>query len=329
MKAIRVHATGGPDVMRLEDVPVPAPGPGQVLVRVEAAGVNFVDVYQRKGLYPVSLPFTPGREAAGVVERTGEGVTTCRPGDRVVAESLIGGYAEYALAAAERVVLLPDKIASRLAAAVILQGLTAHYLAISTYPLRPGDTCLVHAAAGGVGLLLCQIASRRGARVIGTVSTEEKARLAREAGAHEVILYTKDDFQTETRRITDGAGVQVVYDSVGHTTFLKGLDCLAPRGLMALYGQSSGPVGPFDPQLLNQKGSLFLTRANLAHYVSTRPELLQRTAELFGWVADGSLAVRIGREFPLAAAAEAHTELEARRTTGKVLLDIHQSPDRS
>jgi NADPH2:quinone reductase len=250
----------------------------------------------------------------------GEGVSTCRPGDRVAFESLDGGYAEYALAAAERVVPLPREVGSRVGAAVMLQGLTAHYLASSTYPLRPGDTCLVHAAAGGVGLFLCQIARRLGARVIGTVSTEEKAHLAREAGAHEIIFYTRDDFQAETKRLTGGAGVQVAYDSVGRTTFLKGLDCLAPRGMMVLYGQSSGPVGTFDPQLLNQKGSLFLTRPTLAHYVATRPELLRRAEELLGWVADGSLAVRIGLELPLAAAAEAHTELEARRTTGKILL---------
>jgi NADPH2:quinone reductase len=320
VKAIRVHATGGPDVLRLEEVPVPVPAAGQVVIRVEAAGVNFVDVYHRQGLYSVSLPFTPGREAAGVIERVGEGVTTCRAGDRVASESLIGGYAEYALAGAERVVPLPQEISSRVGAAVLLQGLTAHYLAFSTYPLRSGDTCLVHAAAGGVGLLLCQIASRLGARVIGTVGTEEKARLALAAGAHEVILYTRDDFQAETRRITGGAGVQVVYDSVGRTTFLKGLDCLAPRGMMVLCGQSSGPVEPFDPQLLNQKGSLFLTRPTLAHYVLTRTELLERTEQLLGWVADGSLAVRIGLEAPLAAAAEAHAQLEARRTTGKVLL---------
>jgi NADPH2:quinone reductase len=320
VRAIRVHATGGPEVLRLEEVPVPVPDAGQIVIRVEAAGVNFVDVYHRKGLYSVSLPLTLGREAAGVVERVGEGVSDCRPGDRVASESLIGGYAEYALAAAERVVPLPPGVTSRIGAAVILQGLTAHYLATSTYPLRSGDTCLVHAAAGGLGLLLCQIASRLGARVIGTASTEEKARLALEAGAHQVILYTRDDFQVETRRITGGAGVQVVYDTVGRTTFLKSLDCLAPRGMMVLCGQSSGPVEAFDPQLLNQKGSLFLTRPNLAHYVLTRAELLQRAQELLGWVADGSLVVRIGLELPLAAAAEAHAKLEARRTTGKVLL---------
>ncbi len=320
MKAIRVHTTGGPEVLRLEEVPVPVPGAGQIIVRVEAAGVNFVDVYHRKGLYPAALPFTPGREAAGVVERVGEGVTTCRVGDRVASESLIGGYAEYALAEAERVVPLPDEVGSRVGAAVLLQGLTAHYLAISTYPLRSGDTCLVHAAAGGVGLLLCQIASRLGARVIGTVSTEEKARLALEAGAHEVTLYTRDDFPVETKRLTRGAGVQVVSNSVVPKTLKKKLDCLAARGVMVLFGQSSGPVGALDPQLLNQKGSLFLTRPTLAHYVLTRAELVQRTEELLGWVADGSLSVRIGLETPLAAAAEAHIELEARRTTGKILL---------
>jgi len=320
VKAIRVHTSGGPEVLRVEEVSVPEPGPGQVVIRVEAAGVNFIDVYQRKGLYPTPLPFTPGREVAGIVERVGDGVTTCRAGDRVVSENLAGGYAEYALAAAERVVPLPDGIGSRLGAAAMLQGLTAHYLATDTYPLHAGDTCLVHAAAGGVGLLLCQIARRLGARVIGTVGTEEKARMAREAGAHEVILYTRDDFEAETKRLTGGAGVQVVYDSVGRTTFLKGLDCLATRGMMVLYGQSSGPVAPLDPQLLNQKGSLFLTRPTLAHYLLTREALLQRAEEVLGWVANGSLIVRIGREFALAAAAEAHTELEGRRTTGKVLL---------
>jgi NADPH2:quinone reductase len=320
VKAIRAHATGGADVLRVEDMPEPESGPGQVVIRVQAAGVNFTDVYHRSGLYPVPLPFTLGREAAGVVERVGEGVTTCRPGDRVASESVIGGYAEYALVSADRVVPIPDGISPRVAAAIMLQGVTAHYLAFDTYPLRPGDTCLIHAAAGGVGLLLCQIARRLGARVIGTAGTREKARLAREAGAGEVILYVEEDFQEATRRMTGGAGVQVVYDSVGRTTFLKGLDCLVPRGMMVLYGQSSGPVAPLDPQLLNQKGSLFLTRPTLAHYVSTRAELLRRADELFRWVADGSLSVRIGREFPLARAAEAHNELEARRTSGKVLL---------
>jgi NADPH2:quinone reductase len=320
VKAIRVETPGGPEVLRIADVPIPEPGPGQLLIRVEAAGVNFVDVYHRKGLYKLALPFTPGREAAGVVERIGEGVATARPGDRVVSETAVGTYAEYAVVAADRGVPLPDGVDSRLAAAVMLQGLTAHYLAYSTYPLKPGDTCLVHAAAGGVGLLLCQIASRIGARVIGTAGSEAKARLAREAGAAEVILYNEVDFREETKRLTGGAGVQVVYDSVGRTTFLKGLDCLVPRGMMVLYGQSSGPVEPFDPQLLNQKGSLFLTRPTVAHYVATRSELLRRAEELLGWVRDGSLRVRIDREFPLASAAEAHAELEGRKTTGKVLL---------
>ncbi|HEU4955975.1 MAG TPA: quinone oxidoreductase [Gemmatimonadales bacterium] len=320
MKAIRVHHTGGPEVLRLEDVPTPEPGPGQLLVRIEAAGVNFVDIYHRTGLYKVQLPFTPGREGAGVVERVGQGVTTARPGDRVVTESAVGTYAEYAIIAAERAVPVPDELDASLAAAAMLQGLTAHYLAYSTFPLKPEHTCLVHAAAGGLGLLLCQVASRIGARVIGTAGTEAKAQLAREAGASEVILYNETDFVEETKRLTGGAGVQVVYDSVGRTTFLKGLDCLAPRGMMVLCGQSSGPVEPFDPQLLQYKGSLFVTRPTLAHYVASRGELLRRTEEVMGWVKDGSLRVRIDRRLPLAAAAEAHAALEGRRTTGKVLL---------
>lgn len=320
MRAIRVHAVGGPEVLTLEEVPVPTPGPGQVLVKVEAAGVNFIDVYHRIGLYKVSMPVTLGREAAGTVERVGEGVTTCRPGDRVVSETAVGAYAEYTLVPAERVVPVPDRVTSAQAAAVLLQGTTAEYLTRSTYPLRRGDTCLVHAAAGGVGLLLCQLARGAGARVIGTVSTEEKAALARRAGADEVILYSSQDFLAEVKRLTEGAGVQVVYDSVGRTTFTKGLDCLAPRGMMVLYGQSSGPVEPLDPQVLNQKGSLFLTRPTLAHYTRTRSELLERAGTVLHMVAGGSLEVRIDREFPLAAAADSHRELEGRRTTGKVLL---------
>jgi NADPH:quinone reductase len=320
VQAIRVHRFGGPEVLQVEDVPIPDPGPGEALVKVEAAGINFVDVYHRAGLYPGQLPLTLGREAAGTVERVGAGVTTCRPGDRVACETMRGAYAQYAVAAADRLVPVPDEVSSRLAAAVLLQGMTAHYLAYATYRLASGDTCLVHAAAGGLGLLLCQIASRIGARVIGTVSTEEKAALAREAGAHAVILYTKADFLDEVRRLTGGAGVQVVYDSVGRTTFLKGLDCLARRGMMVLCGQSSGPVEPFDPQLLNAKGSLFVTRPTLAHYTATRAELLERAGEVLRWVAEGALEVRIGGDFPLARAADAHRELEARRTTGKVLL---------
>lgn len=320
MHAIRVYQVGGPEVLRYESVERPSPGRGQALVRVQAAGINFIEVYQRTGRYKVALPFTPGSEAGGEVVEIGDGVSEVKVGDQVASQNLAGSYAEYALAAAERLVRLPAGVTPRAGAAVMLQGMTAHYLACSTFPLAAGHTCLVHAAAGGVGLLLCQIAKRRGARVIGTVSTGEKAALAREAGADEVILYTQEDFATETRRLTAGAGVQVVYDSVGRTTFAKSLDCLAPRGMMVLYGQSSGPVEPVDPQVLAQKGSLFLTRPTLAHYVATQTELLERASVLLGWVADGSLKVRIGHEFPLAAAAEAHTELEARRTTGKVLL---------
>ncbi len=318
--AIRVHQTGGPEVLRYECVERPSPGRGQALVQVEAAGINFIEVYQRTGRYQVALPFTPGSEAGGKVVEIGDGVSEVKVGDQVASQSFAGSYAEYALAPAERLVRLPVGVTPRVGAAVLLQGMTAHYLACSTFPLTPGHTCLVHAAAGGVGLLLCQMAHRRGARVIGTVSTEEKAALAREAGANEVILYTQQDFATETRRLTGGAGVQVVYDSVGRTTFSGSLDCLAPRGMMVLYGQSSGPVEPVDPQVLAQKGSLFLTRPTLAHYAATKAELLERALAVLGWVADGSLEVRIGHEFPLAAAAEAHTELEARRTTGKVLL---------
>ena len=320
MQAIRVHHTGGPEVLRHERVNRPSPGPGQALVKVDAAGVNFIEVYQRTGRYNVSLPFTPGSEAGGTVAEIGQGVSSVKVGDRVVSHGFAGSYAEYSLAPADRLISLPDGVTTRLGAAVMLQGMTAHYLACSTFPLGPGHTCLVHAAAGGVGLLLCQIARSRGARVIGTVSTEEKAALAREAGAHEVILYTKQDFVSETKRLTGGVGVEVVYDSVGHTTFAKGLDCLRPRGMMALYGQSSGPVEPIDPQILNQKGSLFLTRPTLGHYVATREELIERASTILGWVLGGRLKVRIGREFPLAEAAEAHSELEGRRTTGKVLL---------
>ena len=320
MQAVRVRHTGGPEVLRYERVERPSPGAGQALVKVDAAGVNFIEVYQRVGRYQVPLPFTPGSEAGGTVVEIGPGVSSVQVGERVASQNFAGSYAEFALAPADRLIPLTGTVSTRLGAAVLLQGMTAHYLACSTFPLAPGHVCLVHAAAGGVGLLLCQIARLRGARVIGTVSTDEKAALAREAGAHDVILYTQQDFQAETMRLTGQGGVDVVYDSVGRTTFAKGLDCLAPRGMMVLYGQSSGPVDPFDPQTLNQKGSLFLTRPSLGHYVATRAELLERASAVLGWVADGTLKVRIGREFPLAAAAEAHRELEARRTTGKVLL---------
>ena len=320
MKAIRVHKPGGPEVLRLEDVPDRAAGSGEALVRLEAIGVNFIEVYQRMGLYPVAPPFTPGGEGAGTVVAIGAGVTNVRVGDRVASQELRGAYAELATAAADRLVPLPTGIDFRTGAAAMLQGMTAHYLATSTRPVGPGDWCLVHAAAGGVGLLLCQIASRRGARVIGTVSTAEKEALAREAGATEVIRYTERDFVAEVRRITGGDGVQVVYDSVGKTTFEGSLDCLARRGMMVLFGQSSGPVPPFDPQILNRKGSLFLTRPSLGAYVATRDELMARASEVLGWIGDGSLKVRIDRSYPLADASEAHRSLEARATMGKVLL---------
>ena len=320
MKAIRVHHHGGADVLRYEDIPTPRPGPGQVLVRVEAAGLNFIDVYERTGLYQVELPRTLGVEAAGTVTEVGPNVTDFAPGDRVAYTLVPGAYAEYAVVPADRVVRVPSGVTTKQAAAAILQGMTAHYLASSTHQLRPGETCLVQAAAGGLGLLLCQVAKLRGARVIGTVSTEAKAELARAAGADEVILYTQQDFELEVKRLTGGAGVQVVYDSVGKTTFLKGLNCLARLGIMVLCGQSSGPVEPIDPQVLHRKGSLFLTRPSLGHYIATRDELVARANEVFGWIADGRLAVRIDREYPLSEAAAAQRALEGRQTTGKVLL---------
>ena len=320
MKLVRVHAHGGAEVLQVEEAEVPHAGPGQALLRIEAVGVNFIEIYHRTGLYKLPLPFTPGTEAAGTVEAVGPGVTTVRPGDRVASINVLGAYAEYALAPAERLVPLPDRVSTRQAAAVMLQGMTAQYLTTSTFPLERGQACLVHAAAGGVGLLLCQIAKRAGARVIATVSTEAKAALAREAGADDVILYTQADFETEVKRLTAGAGVHVIFDSVGRTTFAKGLNCLVPRGMMVLFGQSSGPVEPFDPQVLSQKGSLFLTRPTVAHYTATRAELLERAGQVLGLAASGALAVRIGRELPLTQAAEAHRDLEGRRTTGKLLL---------
>ena len=320
MKAVRVRQHGGPEVLRLETVPEPTPGPGEALVRLESIGVNCIDCYFRKGQYKTTLPYTPGSEGAGVVVAIGSGVTDVAVGDRVASQNFLGAYAELSLARADRLVVLPDGLESRDGAAAMLQGMTAHYLAASTHTLQAGDCCLVHAAAGGVGLLLCQIARRHGAFVIGTVSTPEKAALARDAGANETINYTKQDFVAEVKRITGGVGVQVVYDSVGATTFLKGLDCLAPRGMMALFGQSSGPVDAIDPQVLNQKGSLFLTRPTLGHYVATPAELRWRAGEVLGWIRDGSLRLRIDRDLPLARAADAHRALEARETTGKVLL---------
>ena len=320
MNAIRVHQTGGADVLQLEEMPEPVAGPGEAVVKLEAIGVNYIEVYQRTGLYPLPVPFVPGREGAGIVTAIGKGVTLVKVGDRVVSESLNGAYAEFATVQADRLVVLPDGVDIRTAAAMMLQGLTAHYLATSTYKLTRGDSCLVHAAAGGVGLLLCQIASRIGATVIGTTSTADKAALAREAGARDVILYTEQDFLAEVKRLTNGRGVQVVYDSVGKTTFDKSLDCLTMRGMLVLYGASSGPVPPLDPQILSRKGSLFLTRPTLVNYVATRDELLARAHEVLDWVRSGKLQVRIGQTFPLKDAAAAHRALEGRHTTGKTIL---------
>jgi NADPH:quinone reductase len=320
VKAIRVHRIGDPEVLELEEVAEPNPGPGEAVVAIEAIGVNFVEIYHRRGLYSTPLPFTPGGEGAGRIVAVGEGVTAVRPGDRVASVNLQGAYAELARVPAERLVLLPDALETGTAAALMLQGITAHYLATSTFPLSEGVWCLIHAAAGGVGLLLSQIARARGARIIGTVSTPEKAALARAAGVHEVVLYTRQDFVSEVRRITGGRGVSVVYDSVGKTTFDGSLSSLAPRGMLVLFGQSSGPVPPFDPQLLNTRGSLYLTRPTLAHYVATSDELRARTRELFQWLEIGRLSVRVDRTYPLAEAAAAHRALESRGTTGKVLL---------
>jgi NADPH2:quinone reductase len=321
MKAIRIHQTGGPEVLTYEEVPDPRPDEGQAVVRVEAAGLNFVDVYFRTGLYKgPALPFVPGQEAAGTVAAVGPGVTEVVVGDRVAWTGVHGTYAELAAAPASRLVKLPEGVTARQGAAAMLQGITAHYLATSTYPLKPGDVCIVHAAAGGVGQLLCQIAKLRGARVFGTVSTEEKAQIARAAGADEVILYSQQDFSVEAKRLNGGKGVQVIYDGVGQATFLKGLDALAARGLMALFGQASGSVPPFDPGLLNPKGSLYLTRPSMAHYIADRDELMWRAGEVLGWIAGGKLRLSIDLELPLAEAAEAHRALEGRRTTGKVLL---------
>ena len=320
MKAIRIKTVGGPEVLTLEDVPEPKPGPGQAVVKLEAAGLNYIDIYYRTGLYKAELPLTLGLEGGGVVTEVGPNVTEVKVGDRVAYTGVPGAYAELAAVPAARLVKLPDGLDGKSGAAAMLQGMTAHYLSHTTYPLKSGDWCLVHAAAGGVGLLLCQMAKMRGARVIGTVSTEAKAKLAREAGADEVILYTKQDFEAEVKRITGGAGVQVVYDSVGKTTFDKSLGCLALRGTLALFGQSSGPVAPFDAAILNQKGSLFLTRPSLFHYVATRGELLQRSGDVLGWIKAGKLKLRIDLTLPLAQAAEAHRQLEGRQTTGKVLL---------
>jgi NADPH2:quinone reductase len=320
MKAVRVHQYGGLEALQYEEVPLPEPGAGEVRVKIEAIGVNFIDIYHRIGRYQGSLPLTLGQEAAGTVDAVGANVTEVKPGDRVVYASVQGADAEYAIVPAWRLVSVPEGVGAQQAAAVMIQGLTAHYLTHSTYPLKAGDTALVHAAGGGTGQLLVQIAKRRGARVIGTASTEEKAALAREAGADEVILYTMTDFETEVKQLTDNKGVDVVYDSVGKDTFDKSLNCIRRRGYMVLYGASSGAVPPIDPQVLNAKGSLFLTRPFLAHYTADREELIWRTSDLFSWIAAGELNVRIDKTFPLAEAGEAHRYLEDRQSKGKILL---------
>ncbi len=320
MKAIQIHQYGGPEVLLYGEAPLPELGPGQARVKIAAAGLNFIDVYHRTGAYPGSLPFTPGMEAAGVVEAVAPDVTLVKPGDRVAYCMVRGAYAEYAVVPADRLAPLPPNLTFGTAAAVLLQGMTAHYLTHSTYPLRHGDVALVHAAAGATGSLLVQMAKRAGAAVIATVGSQAKAELARGDGADRVIVYTETDFEQEVREITDGRGVDVVYDSVGQATFDQGLNCLRPRGLMALFGQSSGPVPPIDLQVLNQKGSLFVTRPTLGHYMATRSELLSRAGDLFMWVASGEIKVRIDQTMPLSQAAEAHRLLQSRQTAGKVLL---------
>jgi NADPH2:quinone reductase len=320
MKAVRVRKHGGADALVIDDIPTPEPKPGETRVKIEASGVNFIDIYHRTGLYPLQTPFTLGTEGAGVVDAVGDGVTEVKKGDRVAYAMIPGSYADYAIVPAAKLVPVPANIESKAAAALMLQGMTAHYLTHSTYALKHGDTALIHAAAGGVGLLLTQVAKMLGARVIGTVSTEAKAQLAKQAGVDDIILYTQQDFLAEVKKLTDGRGVEVVYDSVGATTFDKSLDCLRPRGHLVLFGQSSGPVPPFDPGKLAAKGSLFLTRPSLAHYTLTRAELLQRSGDLFDWIATGKLQLRIEKTLPLAQAAEAHRLLEGRKTTGKLVL---------
>lgn len=322
VRAIRVHRTGGPEVLEAEDVAEPEPGPGEARVRVELAGVNFVDVYHRTGLYPKELPFTPGVEGAGVVEAVGEGVTRVTEGDRVAWAMSPGSYAEQAVVPAWRLVRVPNDVSLELATALMVQGMTAHYLVTSTYPLGPDDVALVHAAAGGVGLLLVQLARAAGATVIGTCSTEEKARRVLDHGADHVIRYTQQDFETETKRLTDGQGATVVYDSVGRSTFGDSLDSLRPRGWMVLYGQASGKVEPLDPGVLASKGSLFLTRPSLAHYTRDADEVEWRAGDVLGRVQRGEVRVRVHDVLPLEDAAEAHQRLESRSTSGKLLLRV-------
>lgn len=320
MKAVRIHEFGDVGVLRSEEVAVPEPGQGQLRVRIEAAGLNFIDTYQRMGWYPLARPFTLGMEGGGVVEAVGAGVAEFGPGDKVAYAMVQGSYAEYAVVPADKLVKVPAGVDTQQAAAVMLQGMTAHYLTHSTFPLQPGHVALIHAAAGGTGQLVVQMAKLRGAHVIATVGSREKAALAKAAGADEVVIYSEQDFEAEVKRLTGGALCHVVYDSVGQATFDKSLNCLRPRGMMVLFGQASGQVAPLDPQVLNQKGSLFLTRPSLGAYVATRDELLSRANDLFAWMAQGKLKVRIDRTFLLANAGEAHTYLEGRNTKGKVLL---------
>jgi len=322
MRAIRIHQNGGPEVLQVDEVPDPVPAADELLIDVEAVGINFIEIYQREGLYPRPFPCTMGAEAAGTVRSIGSSVTGFRPGDRVVSQSVKGAYAERAVVPAIRAVQIPAGVSTKQAAAAWLQGLTAHYLVTTTFPLHHGHRALVHAAAGGVGLMLCQMAKMRGATIYGTASTEAKRKLAHEAGADEMIDYTSTDFAAEAKRLTDGAGVNVVYDSVGKTTFDKSLDCLMRRGMMVLFGASSGTVPPLDPQILNRKGSLFLTRPKLDDHIHARAELESRSRELFSWIERGELKVRIGAEFPLDQVAEAHQRLQARQTTGKVILVV-------
>jgi NADPH2:quinone reductase len=320
MRAIQITQTGGPEVLVIRELPTPTPGPGQVLIQIEAAGVNFIDVYLREGRYPAQLPFVPGQEAAGTVIALGPDVSTVKVGDRVAWCHAMGTYAEYAVAPAARLIAVPEDLSTRQAAGAMLQGMTAHYLAHTTYPIQRGDDVLIHAGAGGVGLLLIQMAKHRGARVLTTVSTEEKAALARKAGADEVILYTQEDFVAKVRELTGGRGVPVVYDSVGKTTFDGGLACLRTRGMMVLYGASSGAVPPFDLIQLSTKGSLFVTRPTMKDYTATREDLEMRAGDVLRWVSEGSLKLRLEHSYPLAEAEQAHRDLEARKTTGKVLL---------
>jgi NADPH2:quinone reductase len=320
MKAIQVKQTGGPEVIETVELPLPQPKPNEALVKLAAAGVNFIDVYHREGRYKVPLPFVPGQEGAGVVTAVGAEVRSMKTGDHVAWAALLGAYAEYDAVPADRLVPIPAGVTDQQAAAAMLQGMTAHYLCHDTYALKRGDTALVHAAAGGVGLLLTQMAHNIGARVIATVSTEEKSKLARAAGADEIIFYTQSDFEAETKRLTGGKGVDVVYDSVGKTTFEKGLNILRPRGMMVLFGGTSGPVPPLDLIVLSQKGSLFVTRPTLGHYTITRDELMSRAGAVFGMIAAGKLKLRIEHIYPLAQAQQAHRDLEGRKTTGKLLL---------